>query len=114
MPGRRYSSSLPSRRLELVGTRKKGSARRRHARGEVARVSPSRALVLSFAHYFQVPATQADIAPLTLIFGECRKISPLGSRHLTLLLERCKIVKWSVIVTVYLYLVLRPFTEMFM
>ena len=65
MPERRYSSSLRSRRLELVGTRKNGSARRRHARGEVARVSPSRAPVLSFAHYFQVPATQADIAPLT-------------------------------------------------
>ena len=112
MPERRYSSSLPSRRLEVVGTRKNGHARRRHAR-EVARVSPSRAPVLSFAHYFQAPATQADIAPLTLKFGECRKISPLGSRHLTLLLERWKIVKWSVIVTVYLYLVLRPFTEMF-
>ena len=34
-------NSLRSRRLEVVGTRKKGRARRRHARGEVA-PSPSR------------------------------------------------------------------------
>ena len=40
--------SLRSRRLEVVGTRK--NARER---------SPSRASVLSFAHYFQAPATQA-------------------------------------------------------
>ena len=48
-----------------MGTRKTGRGRRRHARGEVAftltpRVSPSRAPVLSFAHYFQGPATQAS------------------------------------------------------
>ena len=36
-----------SLRLEVVGTRKNGRARRRQARGEVARVSPSRAPVLS-------------------------------------------------------------------
>ena len=46
--------SLRSRRLEVVGARKKGRARRRH---------PSRASVLSFAHYFQAPATQAMIDP---------------------------------------------------
>ena len=46
--------SLRSRRLEVVGTRKNGRARRRH---------PSRASVLSFAHYFQAPATQAMIDP---------------------------------------------------
>ena len=59
------STSLRSRRLEVVGTRKNARARRRHARGEGAlpcrrsltpRVPPSRAPVLSFAHYFQVPA----------------------------------------------------------
>ena len=51
--------SLRSRRLDVVGTRKNGRARR-HARGEVTPcVSPSRARVLSFAHYFQAPATQA-------------------------------------------------------
>ena len=44
--------SLRSRRLEVVGTRKNGRARRRH-------VSPSRAPVLSFVRYFQAPATQA-------------------------------------------------------
>ena len=49
------STSLRSRRLEVVGTRKNGHARRRQARG----VSPSRALVLPLAHYFQAPATQA-------------------------------------------------------
>ena len=41
--------SLRSRRLEVVGIRKNG-------RG----VSPSRAPVLSFAHNFQAPATQAS------------------------------------------------------
>ena len=34
-----FPSSLRSRRLEVVGTRKNGRARRRHARGEVSRVS---------------------------------------------------------------------------
>ena len=47
--------SLRSRRLEVVGTRKKGCARRRHVRG----VSPSCAPVLSFTHYLQAPAMQA-------------------------------------------------------
>ena len=58
--------SLRSRRLEVVGTRKNGRAKRRHARGGgdresslTPRVSPSRAPVLSFTHYFQAPATQA-------------------------------------------------------
>ena len=55
------SVSLRSRRLEVVGTRKNGRARGRHARGEGA---PSRAPVLSFPHYFQAPATQAK-CPLT-------------------------------------------------
>ena len=39
--------------LEVVGTRKK------RAREKETRVSPSRAPVLSFAYYFQAPATQA-------------------------------------------------------
>ena len=47
---------MRSRRLEVVGTRKNGRARRRHARGELAPsppgVSLSQAPVLSFAHYF--------------------------------------------------------------
>ena len=56
-------SRLRSRRLEVVGERENGRARRRHAR-EVGssltpRMSPSRAFVLSFTHYFQAPATQA-------------------------------------------------------
>ena len=42
-------------RLEVVGTRKDGPARREHA-CHTPRVSPSRALVLPFAHYFQAPA----------------------------------------------------------
>ena len=61
--------SLRSRRLEVVGTRKNGRARRRHARGEEALtpcVSPSRARVLSFARYFQAPATQAKTTRLIL------------------------------------------------
>ena len=51
------SSSLRSRRLEVVGRRKNARARRRHSITPC--VSPSRASVLSFAHYFQAPATQA-------------------------------------------------------
>ena len=42
-----------------MGTRKNGRARRR-------RVSPSRAPVLSFARYFQAPATQATF-PATIV-----------------------------------------------
>ena len=45
-------SSLRSRRLKVVGEKENG------------RVSPSRAPFLSFAHYFQVPATQAIFCPL--------------------------------------------------
>ena len=45
--------SLRSRRLEVVGTKKQ------RAREKETRVSPSRAPVLSFARYFQAPATQA-------------------------------------------------------
>ena len=48
--------SLRSRHLEVVGTGKKGCARRRHMRG----VSPSCAPVLSFTHYLQAPAMQAS------------------------------------------------------
>ena len=54
------STSLPHsprcRRLEVVGTRKK-RAREKETR-DTPGVSPSRAPVLSFAHYFQAPATQ--------------------------------------------------------
>ena len=53
-----FNESLCSMRWEVVGTRKNGRARRRHAR--TPRVSPSRALVLSFAHYLRAPATQAN------------------------------------------------------
>ena len=52
-------ASLCSSRLEVVG------ARERDTRGETEhspRVSPSRALGLSCAHYFQTPATQAKTA----------------------------------------------------
>ena len=50
----RSENSLRSRRLEVVGTSKNGRARR-------TCVSPSRAPVLSFARYFQAPATQASL-----------------------------------------------------
>ena len=53
--------SLRSWRLEVVGTRKNGRARKRHARGDTPRVSPSRAPVLSYTHYFQAPVTQAKL-----------------------------------------------------
>ena len=52
--------SLRSRRLQVVGTRKNGRARRRHSLTPC--VSPSRAPVLSFARYFQAPATQATFS----------------------------------------------------
>ena len=50
-----YMNSLKAKYkdLEVVGTRKK------RAREKETRVSPSRAPVLSFAYYFQAPATQA-------------------------------------------------------
>ena len=55
--------SLRSRRLEVVGTRKKRAREKetREGRGSslTPRVSPSRVPVLSFAQYFQEPATQA-------------------------------------------------------
>ena len=47
----KVKDSLRSRRLEKKG------ARERDTRGDTLRVSPSRALVLYFAHYFQGPAT---------------------------------------------------------
>ena len=43
--------------LEVVGARKSRCARGRHACTEGTRVSPSRAPVLSWAHYFHAPAT---------------------------------------------------------
>ena len=59
-------------RLEVVGTRKNERARRRHACHN-PRVSPSRAPVLPFAHYFKAPAMQARYGemlpmPLPLVF----------------------------------------------
>ena len=56
----RKQRSLRSRRLEVVGTRKNGRARRRHARVTRSLVSPVSPVspVLSFARY-QAPATQA-------------------------------------------------------
>ena len=53
---RQFGLSLRSRRLEVVGERENGRARGRHAR-----VSPSRTRVFSCAHYFQAPATQANL-----------------------------------------------------
>ena len=61
--------SLRSRRLEVVGTRKKRAREKetREGRGSslTPRVSPSRVRVLSFAQYFQAPATQATYFALT-------------------------------------------------
>ena len=54
--------SLRSRRLVVVSETENGRARGRHARGDCSlspRLSPSRAPVISCAHYFQAPATQA-------------------------------------------------------
>ena len=52
MSDKRQLASLRSRRLEVVGTRKNG-------RSLTPCTSPSRAAILSFAHYSQVPAMQA-------------------------------------------------------
>ena len=52
--------SLRSGRFKVVGTRKKKAREKEIRKGKDSpRVSPSRAPVLSFAHYFQAPATQA-------------------------------------------------------
>ena len=79
--------SLRSRRLEVVGTRKNGCARRRHARGEGD--SPlaclPRAPVLSFAHNFQAPATQAKsgfIGSFNLSWSEWSRITDPDPNHL--------------------------------
>ena len=45
--------------MEVLGTRKNWRARRRHARRDNPRLSPSRGPFLS-AHYFQAPAMQAS------------------------------------------------------
>ena len=55
--------SLRSRRLEVVGARKNGCLH----------VSPSRALVLSCAHYFQAPATQAMCSERTILVKDVGK-----------------------------------------
>ena len=58
--------SLLSRQLEIVGARKSGRRRRRHARGEGAFPHPSCVSLActhsNCAHYFQEPATQARIS----------------------------------------------------
>ena len=61
-------TSLRSRRLELVGARKNG-----------ARVSPSRAPVLSFiqSKYLQAPATQARHAHDTIVAKANKLLGPL-------------------------------------
>ena len=68
----RVVGSLRSRRLEVVGTRKNGRARRRHAP------------VLSFARYFQAPATQArwwgSGEKMGCVQGACRGYSVLPTR----------------------------------
>ena len=71
--------SLRSRRLEVMGERENGRARGRHARG----VSLARGV--SFAHYFQEPATQATTFS---IFQTCSNfpdmINQQGSRKKTI------------------------------
>ena len=64
--------SLRSRRLEVVGTRKNGRARKETREG-TPRAFPSRTPVLSFAHYFQAPATQANLGIMFLpyVFMSC-------------------------------------------
>ena len=74
--------SLRSRRLEVVGTKKKRAREKetREGRGERGEessltpcVSPSRAPVLSFARYFQAPATQAN--SITTTFTSVENLS---------------------------------------
>ena len=76
--GRRLSNhvfcSLRSRRWEVVGTR----INRAHEKETRLCVSTSRAPVLSFAHYFQAPATQATFSENTrllsfLFFFFCKR-----------------------------------------
>ena len=62
--------SLHIRRVEEVGVRMNGRARGIHARGEGARVSPSRAPFYSCAHIFQAPATQVTSDKTVLFTGQ--------------------------------------------
>ena len=64
-----YRVARCNRRLEVVGARKNGRARRRLT----PRVSPSRAPVLSFSHYLQAPATQAKYRGELYKNGELQK-----------------------------------------
>ena len=61
LPSQGFGDSLRSRRLGLVAL---GSSwhKKKRAREKETRVSLSRAPVLSFAHYFQAPATQATFS----------------------------------------------------
>ena len=71
--------SLRSRRLEVVGTKKKRAREKetREGRGSARSltpcVSPSRAPVLCFARYFQAPATQAN--SITTTFTSVENLS---------------------------------------
>ena len=66
--------SLRSRRLEVVGARKNGRTRGRHA------ATP----VLSCAHYFQAPATQAKNTRNGDSGGACRLTPLVAARSLSL------------------------------
>jgi len=65
----RYSTSLRSRRLEVVGERENGRARVRHARGECLLRSRARFFLCPLV---QTPATQATIQ---LVLQKCCKAS---------------------------------------
>ena len=72
--------SLCSRHLEVVGERKNGRARGRHAGG----VSFSRARFFFFAHYFQAPATQAKQERNVTMFPERSSIGDSAQERITL------------------------------
>ena len=84
--------SLRSRRLEVVGTRKNGRARRTHL---IPCVSPSRTPVLSFTHYFQAPTTQArDFFPiLPFLLPEQLGTKTKRGNYSTILIKNGKLIK---------------------
>ena len=90
-------TSLRSRHLEVVGTRKKRAREKetREVRGSACtegprkslprRVPPSRAPVFSFARYFQAPATQATVKQKALFTRpmHCGASVSSNYKHLT-------------------------------
>ena len=96
--------------LGSSGHKKNGCARRRHARGEGAsltpRVSPSRAPFFSFAHYFQAPATQATFlfetsTPVGLLTVNKNKDAWCKSKTNSVICDRMRKTSWKLMMNAH-------------